>query len=307
MSSKLIAQFTAVVLAAHLSLRELKKLRQQSSASSDSASNVVAGLGLVPHPEGGFFLETFRSGCAPMSTMGQSGYSCDSKDLVTTSRSSRPDGKAERNCMTSIYWMPTLASPRLWLAVNSSDHVHYYHGGAPFEYILVEDGLLRRVVLGPDFSKGQRMQVAVKGGTWKAGRLCTLKSGGADYCLIGEAVAPGFDFHDFSWISADKVKAAGEIVTSKELASGTHIALLSGISNPSTLLPACLLQVLKSQRNYCRTSRSSLRVSPRTLRASTSSTRRETCRRRGRGTVYKIISYVLILFIEVYCATCCCS
>ena len=42
----------------------------------------------------------------------------------------------------------------------------------------------------------------MRGGTWKAGRF--LAGPGypdSDYCLIGEAVAPGFDFHDFAWVT----------------------------------------------------------------------------------------------------------
>ena len=93
----------------------------------------------------------------------------------------------------------------------SSDHVHYYHGGAPFEYVLVDPSkpVLRRVVLGPDIAAGQVLQLPVRGGTWKAGRL--LFSAGHsshDYCLIGEAVGPAFDFHDFSFLSAADVAAS---------------------------------------------------------------------------------------------------
>lgn len=185
----------------------MRKKKHQKSDCAKNAASVVSGLGLIPHPEGGFFLETHRSGCEPMTTMGQTGYDCPPVSLVEEQGPSRsvrrPDGSALRNSLTSIYWMPTSSSHRLWLAVNLSDHVHYYHGGEPFDYILVEDGVLRRVTLGPDFGSGQRMQVAVKGGTWKAG---LLRQGASDYCLIGEAVAPGFDFHDFSWISHNEVK-----------------------------------------------------------------------------------------------------
>ena len=45
------------------------------------------------------------------------------------------------------------------------------------------------------------MQLAVEGGTWKAAEL------EGDYCLVGESVAPGFDFADFAWGSLDGLKA----------------------------------------------------------------------------------------------------
>ena len=45
----------------------------------------------------------------------------------------------------------------------------------------------------------------MRGGTWKAGQLLLpgpgLSEADSDCCLIGEAVAPGFDFHDFAWVT----------------------------------------------------------------------------------------------------------
>ena len=72
-----------------------------------------------------------------MSTMGQTGLSDDccqkpNINLVVANQRSqnRPDGDERRNALTSIYWVPTIKSPKLLLAVNHSDHVHYYHGGS---------------------------------------------------------------------------------------------------------------------------------------------------------------------------------
>lgn len=179
---------------------------------SESASVLTKSLGLVPHPEGGFFLETHRSGTAPMTTKGQTGLNADAVSLATTvgRGNRRVDGDERRNWLTSIFWMPTAKSPTLWLAVNMSDHVHYYHGGAPFEYILIcpstssNGESIKRVILGPDVKNGHKLQVPVQGGTWKAGKL--LPDGVHDYCLIGEAVAPGFDFADFTWVHEEDVR-----------------------------------------------------------------------------------------------------
>ena len=55
------------------------------------------------------------------------------------------------------------------------------------------DGRLETVLLGPDPSKGHRLQLAVTGGTWKAS---SLEEG--DYGLISEAVAPGFEYTDMT-------------------------------------------------------------------------------------------------------------
>lgn len=97
----------------------------------DTAAELVELLGLIPHPEGGFFLETHRSGSEPMSSRGQTDFSVPSHCLVeTTGRDDcRPDRSKFRNCLTSIYWVPTKKSPSLPLVENLSDHVHYYQGG----------------------------------------------------------------------------------------------------------------------------------------------------------------------------------
>jgi len=219
-------------------------------------SDLIPKLGLIPHPEGGFFVETHRSGSIPMSSKGQTNLAVpdpsngdlvvesnvvpvDSEDATipitsttqekcrTTLRrgSNRPDGDERRNALTSIYWVPTIQSPMLMLATNCSDHVHYYQGGLSFVYYLLDatvaEPCLERVVLGPNLERGEKLQVCVRGGTWKCGEVLLPGSAGGvggdddgnddgqqgyEYTIIGEAVAPGFDFHDFTWITEQKIQ-----------------------------------------------------------------------------------------------------
>lgn len=122
--------------------------------------------------------------------------------------------------------------------MNLSDHVHYYHCGAPFEYTLYHPATqtLERVVLGPDVAAGQKLQVCVKGGTWKCGRLLVPQESaaaaepGQQHCLLGEAVGPGFDFHDFTWVQAEQVVALGDADARATLTPYVHerIAELGG-------------------------------------------------------------------------------
>jgi predicted cupin superfamily sugar epimerase len=153
----------------------------------------------ICNQEGGFFVETFRSGTIPMSTMGQTGYGCPNpdNDLITTKgrTQNRPDNNDQRNSLTSIYWVPTLKSPMLLISRHCSDHVHYYHGGKPFKYILYdpESGILTEEILGCEFDKGHKLQVCVRAGIWKCGHILTDEDNDDmfEYSLIGEAVAPG--------------------------------------------------------------------------------------------------------------------
>eukprot|EP00587_Corethron_hystrix_P013309 CAMPEP_0113296978 /NCGR_PEP_ID=MMETSP0010_2-20120614/34_1 /TAXON_ID=216773 ORGANISM="Corethron hystrix, Strain 308" /NCGR_SAMPLE_ID=MMETSP0010_2 /ASSEMBLY_ACC=CAM_ASM_000155 /LENGTH=192 /DNA_ID=CAMNT_0000149795 /DNA_START=208 /DNA_END=786 /DNA_ORIENTATION=- /assembly_acc=CAM_ASM_000155 len=145
--------------------------------------------------------------------MGQTGIN-DCRDatanlVVASGRAAnRPDRDERRNALTSIIWIPTLKSPKLILASNRSDHVHYYQGGHPFRYNLFDPstGEFSTVVLGPELQKGQKIQVPVKGGVWKCGRMENLGVE-VDYSLIGEAVAPGFDFHDFTFVTPEMIQA----------------------------------------------------------------------------------------------------
>jgi predicted cupin superfamily sugar epimerase len=206
-----------------------------STGLPKTVKELVELMGLIPHPEGGFFLETHRSGSVPMSSMGQTDLDGSAEsDLVVmtdasrnkTRQDRRPDNDGRRNALTSIFWVPTTQSPMFFLAINLnlSDRVHYYQGGIPFEYMLVDRNeqnkfTLQRVILGPDIMNGHKLQVPVKGGTWKCGRLLLGESAsdkaaaeskyGCNYCIIGEAVAPGFDFYDFSWVTAGDLKQSG--------------------------------------------------------------------------------------------------
>jgi Uncharacterized conserved protein len=180
--------------------------------------DLISALDLIPHPEGGFFTETYRSGSEPMSTMGQTGFDCEHPDMnlvvANGRRNNRPDGDERRNALTSIYWVPTIKSPKLLLAYNCSDHVHYYQGGRPFQYSIYdpESGHLSKITLGPELHKGHKPQVAVRGGLWKCGMMQVKECNETsldeeyEYSLIGEAVAPGFDFHDFTWVTEDLLR-----------------------------------------------------------------------------------------------------
>jgi len=210
MASKIAFAAGSAAIAIIIALQ--RRTRNASNTLPSSWKELVSLMGLVPHPEGGYFFETHRSGSQPMVTRGQTALDVPPVALAACGAARaarRGDGDGRRNWLTSIFWLPTVASPTLFLAVNLSDHVHYYHGGCAFEYTLVDatTGALTVRVLGPDLRAGQVLQLAVAGGTWKAGRL--LRGAGdaaCDYCLIGEAVAPGFDFHDFSWVDSAQVR-----------------------------------------------------------------------------------------------------
>lgn len=158
---------------------------------SPSVSSLIRALGLVEHPEGGYFRETYRSGAEPMASRG----STDAAGLVIDTH------LGQRNLLTSILWMPTAESPIGWLCRNESDHVHYYQLGAAVTYrVLHPSGRFEIVRVGPDVEAGDVLQLVVPRGAYKAAELTQ-----GEFGLVGEAVGPGFDFRDFWWVREEQL------------------------------------------------------------------------------------------------------
>jgi hypothetical protein len=133
------------------------------------ARALVEALGLAPHPEGGFFRETFR---APA--------------IVASS------GRPWRAASTAIYFLLPEGSFSAFHRV-SSDEVWHFYDGAPLElHTLDEAGEHQVARLGRDLARGERPQLVVPAGVLQA----AVPLGGP-YTLVGCTVAPGFDFADF--------------------------------------------------------------------------------------------------------------
>ena len=132
------------------------------------AQDAISGLGLHPHPEGGYYAEIYRS---PATV--------------------RLDDGRVRSASTAIYF---LLPEGTFSALHrvSADEVWHHYGGAPLELVTITtDGIVRQT-LGPDFRSGQQSCIVVPSGIWQAARPT-----GAGGTLVGCTVAPGFDFADF--------------------------------------------------------------------------------------------------------------
>ena len=231
----------------------------------NTVAELVEILQLIPHPEGGFFREVYRSGSEPMASRGLTDTTTAtydaSRSLVRVAAIRNVDEKpissnekmnavtdvlptdtdfVVRNALTSIYWVPTIKSSKLFLATNLSDHVHYYQGGGyAFKYYIYSPrtGMFRTEILGPNLMKGHKLQVAVCNREWKCGHLVSLESAldenedidGStapstcahpdkathEYAIIAEGVGPGFDIHDFSWITEDDINQSNLSLSQK--------------------------------------------------------------------------------------------
>jgi len=174
-----------------------------NKSSTQDIQSIVNTLEVLAHPEGGYFIETYRSGSTPMASKGLTAM-----DGVTMP--TEREG-CDRNHMTSMIFMATedAQGSILYFGKNLSDHVHYYHGGGSYTYITIDPatGATKEEVLGPNVVKGEKLQIVFPHGVYKGGYLnkSDLKE---NYCLIGEAVAPGFDFRDFQFVTEVEVEAA---------------------------------------------------------------------------------------------------
>jgi predicted cupin superfamily sugar epimerase len=136
------------------------------------ARELIERLGLAPHPERGYFVETYRS---PLSL------------------GNIPHG-APRAASTAIYFLVTSAQPTTYLHRLKSDELFHLYEGGPMDVLLLRDGDAGRVArLGLDVAAGERPQLVIPAGTWFAVELAPE----ATHCLFGCTVAPGFDFADF--------------------------------------------------------------------------------------------------------------
>lgn len=134
-----------------------------------TANDVVAMLALEPHPEGGFYRETFRD------------------DAPTES------GRA---ASTAIYFLLPQGVISCWHRVDATEAWHYYAGAPLALTIVAPGGGVTTLRLGVDLASGERPQGIVPRGHWQQ-----AESLGA-WTLVGCTVAPGFEFAGFEMAAA---------------------------------------------------------------------------------------------------------
>jgi len=134
-----------------------------------TASKIIEHLEMIPHPEGGYYKETYRS------------------DEIMQTKSGD-----QRNIGTAIYYLleneDTSHFHRL-----SSDELWFFHEGNPIEIFCIENGRLVIKLLGNDFAAGAQPQWLIPANTWFAARV----QNNTGYALVSCTVSPGFDFQDF--------------------------------------------------------------------------------------------------------------
>ncbi|WP_443969949.1 cupin domain-containing protein [Sphingobium sp. CR28] len=129
-----------------------------------SARDLIAALGLAPHPEGGWYRETWRALSPP----------------------------GDRANATAIHFLLEAGQRSHWHTVDAAE-IWLWHAGSPLALLTApgEDGPVSRVTLGGDVLAGQAPQHVVAPGHWQAAESL------GEWSLVSCVVSPGFDFAGF--------------------------------------------------------------------------------------------------------------
>lgn len=151
-------------------------------------------LNLLPHPEGGYYKEVYRS----------------SESVLPEALPKRFHGT--RCFATSIYFLLEEGNFSAFHKIKA-DETWYYHAGGSLDIYMLSKGALKKVTIGKNLELGQQLQYTVPANTWFASEISP--SSDPAYCLAGCAVAPGFDFEDFEM--AKRADLLNEFPESEEI------------------------------------------------------------------------------------------
>lgn len=128
------------------------------------ARNLIDKLSLQPHPEGGWYRETWRA----------------------------PAQAGERAAGTAIYFLLEEGQRSHWHRVDASE-IWLWHAGSPLALSIADDDAAtpQTISLGPEIASGQHPQHVIPTGHWQAA------SADEGWVLVSCVVAPGFEFEGF--------------------------------------------------------------------------------------------------------------
>lgn len=140
-----------------------------------TAQQLIKQYAMLPHPEGGWYKETYRSG----------------ESIAAPALPERFGGR--RYFSTAIYFLLEQGNFSAFHKIKSDECWHFYAGQTLHVYVLRHNGELETIKLGSDILNGETFQYVVPANCWFA----SLPAPGSEFCFVGCTVAPGFDFADF--------------------------------------------------------------------------------------------------------------
>lgn len=148
------------------------------------AQRWIDQLHLQPHPEGGYFRETYRAAFKlPHTTL--------------------PGHGGDRAASTAIYFLLAGDQFSAFHRIRSDELWHFYAGSGLIVHVIEPGGTCRQLLLGSHVTSGEQFQAVVPAGCWFGS---SLRQPGT-YALVGCTVAPGFDFADFEMAKREALAA----------------------------------------------------------------------------------------------------
>lgn len=167
----------------------------------------IEKLRLEPHPEGGFYRQTYRA------------------DLVLPAESLPPNFAGPRSAATAIYFLLEAGEFSAFHRLRSDELWHFYLGASLLVHVIEDGGSYSKIELGSDPEAGEVFQAVVRAGCWFTSELRIndgemkdgeMKDGRMKhdepndrkpFALVGCTVAPGFDFEDFELAERGRLAA----------------------------------------------------------------------------------------------------
>jgi len=135
----------------------------------------VAKLDLIPHPEGGYYRQTYRA------------------ELSLAKETLPPEFAGPRPACTAIYFLLEGENFSAFHRLRSDEMWHFYFGGTVSVHVIELGGRHSEILLGGDPESGDVFQAVVSAGRWFASCVKNPET----FALVGCTVSPGFDFADF--------------------------------------------------------------------------------------------------------------
>jgi len=165
------------------------------NSTEASPESIVRRLGLIPHPEGGYYKEVYRS-----------------EDRIESPPSRFGPGRADLSLCTSVYYLVEAPDFSAFHRIKS-DELWYFHAGTGLiVHCFNESGAYQAFELGP----GREYFGLVRAGSWFAAESAAFDEAaesdtqdgsraGRPWALVSCAVSPGFEFQDFELASRDSL------------------------------------------------------------------------------------------------------
>ncbi len=145
-----------------------------------TVTELVEKFGLLPHPEGGFYKETYRS----------------AEQIEAVALPERFTGN--RQYSTAIYFLLEQGNFSAFHRIQSDECWHFYAGQSLHVHVIHPNGQYELIGMGNHIQSGETFQAVVPAGSWFASETAP----GGQFSFVGCTVAPGFDFADFELAKA---------------------------------------------------------------------------------------------------------